>query len=214
MKIFIFVLIIALLSSTNGQNCHGKFNEGITGQCAPVDGCEGTVLAGAACEQNRCCVNETVPYTPSICITEDDFDVLYNTSRATFLRQVLNYGIYSAGICNNCQAKAAFLAVAATMTDNFQIDEAVGTDAQFAGDDSKYGNTQAGDGSRFRRRGLFGLRGREMYQRLQDLKSDYLNITDPEVAALTDSSILIASLIWNNPELQGGKFKMTFISDI
>ena len=206
MRIIVFVVVSSFLSVTYGQTCRGRFNQQITGQCSSIDSCEGTILASDSCEQNRCCVNETAPVAPSTCITEDDFDVLYNTSRATFLREVLNYGIHSAGICNNCQAKAAFLAVAATLTQDFQTDEAMGTDAQFAQDDTKYRNTHVGDGSRFRRRGFFGLRGREMYGRLQVLKPHYLNMTDPEVAALTGSSIDIASLIWNNPELQGGKF--------
>lgn len=207
MKSAVFVVTILFLSVTNGQNCSGRFNEGIIGHCSSIDNCQGTILAGRSCDQNRCCVNATAPSSPSTCITADDFDVLYNTSRATFLRRVLNYGINSAGICSNCQAKAAFLAVAATLTEDFQTDEATGTDEQFTEDDTKYGNTQEGDGSRFRRRGFFGLRGREMYGRLQILKPAYSSLTNPELVALTQSSIDIASLIWNNPDLQCRKLK-------
>ncbi|CAF4376888.1 unnamed protein product, partial [Rotaria magnacalcarata] len=38
------------------------------------------------------------------------------------------------------------------MTDDFTHDEAIGTANEFASDDKKYGNSQTGDGSRFRRR--------------------------------------------------------------
>jgi predicted chitinase len=91
------------------------------------------------------------------------------------------------------------------MTQNFQIDEAIGPDTQFAADDNKYGNSQAGDGSRFRQRGFFGLRGRTMYQRLQELMPQYQSLTNPESVALTQNAIVIASALWDHPDLDSGK---------
>ncbi|CAF2725601.1 unnamed protein product [Rotaria sp. Silwood2] len=87
------------------------------------------------------------------------------------------------------------------MTDNFENDEATDNDAQFAGDDGKYGNVEPGDGSRYRRRGLFGLRGRTMYRRLQELLPQYNTLTNPELAAITENAIIIAAQLWNNPNL-------------
>jgi hypothetical protein len=211
MMTFLFVIIISFFSIIDGQPCHGEFNATISGQCSSVDSCQGAVLAVGSCEQERCCVNGTSGSSLNNCINANDFDILYNTSRATFLRSVLNYGINSAGICLNCQAKAAFLAIAAAMTDDFQKDEATGTDAQFADDDTKYGNTQAGDGSRFRRRGFFGLRGREMYGQLQTLMPKYQSLTNPEVVALTQNAIDIAALLWINPQLSGGKLQVFIV---
>jgi len=173
MNTFILVVIILCLSVINGQQCRGRFNETIVGNCSFADSCQGTVLSVPSCELRGCCIPETSPNTTATCIRENDFYILYNTTRAAFLQKVLNYGINRAGICSNCQAKAAFLAIAATMTDNFQNDEATGTEAQFGDDDRKYGNNQTGDGSRFRRRGFFGLRGRTMYERLQRLIPQY-----------------------------------------
>ncbi|CAF0852373.1 unnamed protein product [Rotaria sp. Silwood1] len=170
------------------------------GECSFVNGCNGTILAGNVCEEQHCCIRTVIPASQT-CISVNDFDILYNKSRASFLRNVLNFGINAAGICDNCQAKAAFLAVAATMTQNFQTDEATGTDAEFAADDNKYGNTEEGEGSFYRRRGFFGLRGKVMYQRLQTLKPQFQSLTNPELAALVENSIIIASELWKNPNL-------------
>ncbi|UJR07957.1 hypothetical protein I4U23_012236 [Adineta vaga] len=101
--------------------------------------------------------------------------------------------MYTAHICDNCQAKAAFLAIAATMTKNFSIDERSASDVQFAADDNKYGNREKGDGSRFRRRGFFGLRGRTMYERSKQ------NLNNTESAALVENAIVIAAKLWQNP---------------
>jgi predicted chitinase len=91
------------------------------------------------------------------------------------------------------------------MTENFRTDEATGSDAQFTDDDKKYGNSQEGDGSRFRRRGFFGLRGRTMYERLQTVMPQYQSLTNPESVALTQNSIMIAVKLWTNPDLLSGK---------
>ena len=208
MRTVFFALIISFVSLTYGQQCEGTFNEELIGQCSSINQCQGTILAVNTCSQSKCCVNATSRSSSNTCITGNDFDILYNTTRATFLRTVLNYGINSAGICNNCQAKAAFLAVAATMTNNFETDEVIATDAQFAADDTKYGNTETGDGSLFRRRGLFGLRGREMYRRLQTLMPQYQTLTNPESVSLTRNAIEIAVLLWRNPDLQTGKYRI------
>lgn len=197
-------LSFVLLSTVNGQQCRARFNQTISGQCSSTNNCQGSILAGTNCEQQRCCVPGAL-LVAQTCLTANNFDVLYNNSRATFLRSVLNFGFSSAGICQNCQAKAAFLAVAATMTNNFQTDESTQTDAALAADDGKYGNTQQGDGSRFRRRGFFGLRGREMYQRLQTRLPQYQTLVNPEVAAIVENAAVIAAALWQNPDLNSGK---------
>lgn len=208
MKFLLFISAASLFSTIAGQSCQAVFNQSITGQCSSIDACEGAILSAGSCGQQRCCVHDAVTSSSSICITGNQFTDSNNTSRAEYLRSILNGGINSAGICRNCQAKAAFLAIAATMTQDFQTDEATGTDAQFAADDTKYGNSQSGDGSRFRQRGFFGLRGRAMYQRLQTLMPQYQSLTNPESVALPSNAIVIASMLWSNPNLTGGKFRL------
>jgi hypothetical protein len=205
MNFLVFILTLSILSTVNGQQCQARFNRSINGLNSPIDACQGAILNSDIREERGCCITATSPSTSQTCITANDFDSLYNTSRATFLRTVLNYGINAAGICQNCQAKAAFLAIAATMTENFRTDEATGSDAQFAADDQKYGNSQEGDGSRFRRRGFFGLRGRTMYERLQRVMPQYQSLTNPESVALTQNSIMIAVQLWTNPDLLSRK---------
>jgi hypothetical protein len=205
MNFLVFVIALSVLSRVTGQQCQAMFNRSISGLYSPIDTCQGAILNSDIHEERGCCIAATSPSTSQTCITANDFDILYNTSRATFLRTVLNYGINAAGICQNCQAKAAFLAIAATMTENFRTDEATGSDAQFTADDKKYGNSQEGDGSRLRQRGFFGLRGRTMYERLQTVMPQYQSLTNPESVALTQNSIMIAVKLWMNPDLLRGK---------
>lgn len=130
MKFFIFIsIIIVLLSTVDGQQCQGKFNQSIVGQCSSISSCQGSILSSNICEQQRCCVSSSPLSSLPTCITANDFDVLYNTSRTTFLRTILNYGMNLAGICQNCQSKAAYLAITATMTENFQTDETIRSDS-------------------------------------------------------------------------------------
>ena len=52
------------------------------------------------------------------------------------------------------------------MTDQFEKDESTDIEECFAIDDQKYENSKPDDGSRFRQRGHFGLRGRGMHRQL------------------------------------------------
>jgi hypothetical protein len=212
MKFIIFIITLSILSRINGQQCQARFNRSISGLNSPIDTCQGAILNSDINEERGCCITGTSPSTSQTCITANDTINLANTSRTTFLRAVLNYGIYVAGICQNCQAKAAFLAIAATMTENFRTDEATGSDAQFIADDKKYGNSQEGDGSRFRRRGFFGLRGRRMYERLQTVMPQYQSLTNPEAVALIQNSIVIAAKLWMNPDLLSGNESLLYRS--
>ena len=205
MKFLLCAIVLSIFSTINAQQCRARFNQSIVGSYSSATSCRGTLLTSNELDTRSCCISTASSATSYTCITPIDFDYLYNTTRSTFLRPILNYGIYTAGVCENCHAKAAFLAIAAAMTNNFQTDEATGTDAQFNADDNKYGNSQEGDGSRYRRRGFFGLRGKLMYERLQTLLPQYQSINNPEAVALTQNSIMIAAALWQNPNLLNGK---------
>ena len=205
MKSLFVVIFLSIFFTVHAQQCQARFNRSIIGQYSSIANCQGTILNSNGLGAQSCCINSTAPSTSQTCLKDSDFTPLYNTSRAQFLRIVLNYGLAKAGICEDCQAKAAFLAIAATMTNNFQTDEATGSDAEFIADDQKYGNSQEGDGSRYRQRGFFGLRGRTMYERLQRLMPEYASVGNPESVALTQNAITIAALLWNSPTLQNGK---------
>ncbi|CAF4015555.1 unnamed protein product [Adineta steineri] len=204
MKILLLILAICPLYITNGQTCYGKYDPTMTGECLSPVACEGSVLAGESCEGGTCCISQTLTSTATTCISEKDFDALYPTPRAKWLRVALNAGMNLAGICSNCQAKAAFLAVAATMTNDFQIDEVQGTDSQFTDDDSSYGNREPGDGSLFRQRGFFPFRGRTLYTQLAILMPQYAILANPQLAALINISAQIAAQRWTTPNLFNG----------
>ena len=205
MKKFLLIFGLVFLSTTEAQQCVGSYNESISGLCELYNNCQGSLLAASGCEGGGCCVKLATKPSASSCLADSDFFALYKTQRARFLQNILSYGVNSAGICANCQAKAAFLAIAATMTDNFQKDEAQGHASEFTDDDGKYGNTQAGDGFLFRRRGFFGLRGRTMYQRVQTTLPKYQTVTNPQTAAFVDNAIEIAAALWKKPDLLNGK---------
>ncbi|CAF1223867.1 unnamed protein product [Adineta ricciae] len=200
--LIVMLLVSLLISIVNGQQCSAGFNQSITGQCSSAHNCSGTLLTSTACGKQLCCIpTRALPVSPN-CLPPKLFHALYNnTPRAQSLLNIFNYGMNASGICNHCQAKAAFLAIAATMTKNFSIDERSASDAQFTADDDKYGNKQKGDGSRFRRRGLFGLRGRTMYERLQAVFPQYQSVNNSESVALLENAIIIAARFWNYPDL-------------
>ncbi|CAF1505775.1 unnamed protein product [Rotaria sordida] len=199
------IVIVTCLSIANGQECHARFDQSIIGYCSSADKCQGTLLISDICGQQRCCISGQTLAASPVCITGGEFNALYSTPRAGFLRRILNYAINQAEICYNCHAKAAFLAISAAMTNDFTSDEVTGTDAQFNDDDNKYGNDRPGDGSRFRRRSFFGLRGREMYQRLQTLIPQYQSVSKPESVAIVENGMKIAAQQWKNPNLLNGK---------
>lgn len=208
------IFFISVISLTTGQRCQGRFNGSLVGSCSPVDTCRGSLLFTDQCEDRSCCVASTSTFAATTCLREVDFDILYErTARAAHLRRALNYGINAAGLCSNCQAKAAFLAVAAAMTNDFDNDEAPGPDGRFSEEDGWFGNNQPGDGSRFRRRGLFGLRGRTMYERVAAKMPRFPVVNNPQIAALVDNAIEIAIQLWNKPDLLNGmKIIVTFRS--
>ena len=203
-KFSIFVLLIAPSTFAAWQDCSARYNRSIVGYCSAVDKCQGTVLASVGCGESRCCVSGWAPPPSAACITGGEFNALYSNPRAAFLRKILVSAVNDAGICSNCYAKAAFVAVAATMTNDFTSDELESTSEGFDADDERYGNEQAGDGTRFRRRGFFGLRGRTMYQRLQTLMPEYRSVSQPESVALVENTMKITARQWNNPNLLDG----------
>ena len=206
MILVLFIFTISIFSHVGGQICQGRYNKTIVGHCSLVDDCQGSLLDISSCERKRCCINVIPPTKPLQCLENGSFASLYNKTHERFLKQFLDEGIQLAGICQNCHAKAAFLAISATMTDDFTTDEATGISAAFTIDDGKYGNTKSGDGSRFRRRGFFGLRGRAMYEKMNTLRPHYQLVSTPESAAVAPISMDIAAQLWNNPNLMNGKF--------
>ncbi|CAF1047667.1 unnamed protein product [Didymodactylos carnosus] len=191
----LLLALLTCLSPALGQTaCEAKYDKTIKGNCSLKSQCEGALLSVGCSDENSCCV-QRAPLATSlpVCISDANFNNLYSdTVRTQYIRRYLNKALNDINVCQNCVAKAAFLAIAASMTNEFTTDEAMGTDAQFSADDNKYGNTQPGDGGRLRRRGYFGIRGQKMYESLSDSEI----MESPEKAAFPDKAIKIATMKW------------------
>ena len=73
------------------------------------------------CEAKRCCLNSTGTLPGATgCLNASLFASVQKSTRVYFGARVSIAGFNQGGICSNCQAKAAFLAIAATMTDHFR----------------------------------------------------------------------------------------------
>ena len=199
------ILFIALCSyAVHGQTCNARYDDSKIGQCVAAKECQGTSLSTDTCEYQVCCSNTTSGGLSSGCLDQNAFTSVYNTSRGKYIFKFLDHGINRTGICTNCRAKAAFLAIAAAMTNDFERDEVPGRSFAFAYDDQRYGNSDRDDGSLFRRRGFFGLRGKDIYERLQASNRAFNVYSKPELAADPKTAAEIAAILWNRPDLQSG----------
>lgn len=94
---------------------------------------------------------------------------------------------------------AEFLAQACLETDYFRVLEEYASGADYEGRED-LGNTVAGDGKRFKGRGIFQCTGRDNYARYgRRLGLDL--IKEPALAARPDISVRIAVLYWNDKGL-------------
>lgn len=207
----ILVLLFSATFVVNSQRtCRARFNNS-TGLCTTPSTCTGSSVSSETCDTATCCINTTViPTTPN-CFNQTLFTQIYPTSRGLYIAQVLNYAINQADICGNCRATAAFLAIAATITNDFLYDEAVGNDATFRGDDQRFGNNVTGDGSRYRSRGFFGIRGKFLYEKFQSIYPTYRIYVNPQQASDTKTAAEIAANLWRNPTLQTGSSIQLYI---
>ncbi len=91
---------------------------------------------------------------------------------------------------------AHFLAQAAHETDGWRTLEEYASGKAYDGR-RDLGNTQPGDGPRFKGRGIFQLTGRANYQRFGERIGINL-VADPSLAGMPDVSVRIACLYWND----------------
>jgi putative chitinase len=106
-----------------------------------------------------------------------------------------------AGIDTNLRL-AHFLAQAAHETASFRTLVEYGNAAYFERYDGRkdLGNTQPGDGFRFRGRGIFQLTGRNNYARFGGRIGVDL-ISNPDLAAEPDNAVRLACLFWTDRNL-------------
>ena len=116
--------------------------------------------------------------------------------RAEELGLAANIHFRTYGILENSLRLIHFLAQLAHESGNFRYMEEIASGAAYEGR-KDLGNTQAGDGKRFKGRGPIQLTGRANYRRYgQQLGIDFEN--NPEVVAIPSVGLLVACKFWSD----------------
>lgn len=110
-----------------------------------------------------------------------------------------NQGILASGGISTTARVAEFLAQACLETDYFRVLEEYASGSDYEGR-KDLGNTVAGDGKKFKGRGIFQCTGRSNYTNYgKRMGVDLLK--EPALAARPDISVRIAVLYWNDKGL-------------
>ena len=120
-------------------------------------------------------------------------------SRAEELGLAANVHFRTYGILENSLRLIHFLAQLAHESGNFHYMEEIASGAAYEGR-KDLGNTQTGDGKRFKGRGPIQLTGRANYRRYgQQLGIDFEN--NPEIVAIPSVGLLVACKFWSDNDL-------------
>lgn len=122
-----------------------------------------------------------------------------NQSRAEELALAANVHFKDYAILFNELRFAHFIAQLAHESGNFRYMEEIASGAAYEGR-KDLGNTQAGDGKRYKGRGPIQLTGRANYRRYgQQLGIDFEN--NPEIVAIPSVGLLVACKFWADNNL-------------
>lgn len=117
-------------------------------------------------------------------------------SRAEELGLAANVHLRSFGIMDNSLRLIHFLAQLAHESGNFRYMEEIASGVAYEGR-KDLGNTQAGDGKRFKGRGPIQLTGRANYRKCgQQLGIDLEN--NPEIVAIPSMGLMVACKFWSD----------------
>ena len=120
-------------------------------------------------------------------------------SRAEELGLAANIHFRTYGILENSLRLIHFLAQLAHESGNFRYMEEIASGATYEGR-KDLGNTQTGDGVRFKGRGPIQLTGRANYRRYsQQLGIDFEN--NPAIVAIPSVGLLVACKYWSDNDL-------------
>ena len=122
-----------------------------------------------------------------------------NASRAEELGLAANVHFRNYGILDNPLRLIHFLAQLAHESGNFKYMEEIASGAAYEGR-KDLGNTQTGDGKRYKGRGPIQLTGRANYRKYgQSLGIDFEN--NPEIVAIPSVGLLVACKFWSDNDL-------------
>ena len=194
----VYLAIMCMIKLTLSQSCAGRYSPSYKGTCSKRTECTGALLNNLCSGDLVCCISEPNPVSNNF-VTSNDLEKLtgLKNNRISSISRVLQ----SPTTNPTCSQKASFLSQLAHESANFMYGEELGNGTEVYFD--KYenridlGNTEPGDGRKFRGRGFIQITGRANYARAgKDLSLDLVN--DPEMAAFPSVAAKIAVWFWQN----------------
>jgi putative chitinase len=194
---FLLKLIILFLTYEKilAQNCTSRYTPYFNGTCMSVSSCQGATLNNLCPGSLKCCIPESASSEGFVSIqTLASLTGSSQTDRLSFIS-----GAIKAPTANpTCFHKSAFLAQLLHESANFRSDEEIGNEAYFSKYDGRpdLGNTQPGDGAKFRGRGFIQITGRDVYTK----GGAYIGVdlvNEPERAAFPSNAGKLAFWFYN-----------------
>ena len=182
------------------ENCTSRYEPYFTGTCMNRGKCLGALInnlcTGSA---NACCIDETSASGETLVSAQNLVSLAgVDTARIRYLSTVITAPKTSP----SCGQTAAYLAQLAHESARFQYSEEVGAESYFDRYENRndLGNTQPGDGRKYRGRGFIQITGRANYKQAGDaLGLDLVN--SPELAAFPVNAAKIAVWYWTSKDL-------------
>ena len=168
------------------------------GTCMSPSLCPGAILNNLCDGTNKFCVTEATISSTGLFTLDQILSVAPNNGRVQSIYQYIiapNNGM-------NCNQKSAYLAQLAHESSGLMSGEEIGVESYFDKYENRadLGNTQAGDGRKYRGRGFIQLTGRSNYASASSaLNIDLIN--KPELAAFPTISGKIAGWYWTQNNL-------------
>ena len=190
--------------SINNVACTTPVNR-YGGQCIAKSACTGATFNGLCPGSSVCCVPET--RSPTSCaaaplVSLKAFKLMFNRISETRAEALYPYFLSAMAYAeiNTCRRAAAFMAQIAHESGGLQYFEELASGAAYERRVSGLGNTQPGDGKRYKGRGPIQLTGRANYTAAAaELGLDIVN--NPEMVCFPSVGFKTTAWFWKRTKL-------------
>lgn len=196
----VLFMVVIQLAHSQSQPCGGRYGSKLNGTCMDADQCTGALLNNLCSGSQLCCIPDSNgPNSNNPYIKTEFLSIVGDTVRTN---AIFNYMASPSTIYPTCWERASFLSQLTHESNYFLQGEEVGAESSFAVNDNRadLGNTQAGDGAKYRGRGFIQITGRANYA-AAGLALGLPLVDNPELAAMPSNAIKIAIWFWNNRTL-------------